>query len=86
MKNFDLVQMLITAFKLVGEQPLVDILQSLYVSNPSMYGAAIALANYGLSEAEIAAAKTTTTIDDSIVAAVKEVIKTSADKNSVVLL
>ena len=86
MKSFDLVQMLITAFKLVGEQPIVDLGQALYTSNPSLYGAVIGIANFGLSEAQIAAAKTTTTVDDSIVVALKEVVKASADKNGVVLL
>jgi len=86
MKNFDLVSMLITAFKLVGKQPIVDVLQSLYTNNPSLYGAAIGVANFGLSEAQIAAAKTTTTIDDNVVAALREVIKASAAKNNVTLL
>lgn len=85
MKNFDVVGLLISAFKLVGQQPLVDLLQTINVKSPKLYKLIIYGADYALSEAQVAATKTATKIDDEVVEALQGVLSASASANGLTL-
>lgn len=83
--KFDVIGLLITALKSVGKEPVVDFLQALHDKNPKLYLAIISVSDYLLSEGQVAATKTATTIDDVIVAALQEILAASATKNGITL-
>lgn len=79
------VDYLISALATVGEQPLVDVLQVIHDKNLKLYRVIIYDVDYALSEGQIAATKTKTTIDDDLVKAAQGILNASATKNGITL-
>lgn len=83
--NFDLIGLLISALKTAGKEPLVTLLQAIYDKNIKQYRAIVFVTDYLLSEGQLAATKTSTNIDDEVVAALQEIVAASATKNGITL-
>lgn len=79
------ISYLITALATVGQKPVVDFLQAIHEKDAKLYLAIIYGADYALSEGQIAATKTATNIDDTLVAAAQEILKASASANGITL-
>lgn len=79
------ISYLITALATVGQEPVVDFLQSIHDKNVKLYRVIIYDADYALSEGQVAATKTATNIDDSLIAAARQILTASATKNGITL-
>ena len=79
------ISYIITALATVGQKPVVDFLQSIHDKDVKLYNAIIYGADYALSEGQVAATKTATNIDDSLVEAAQGILKASATVNGITL-
>lgn len=85
MKNFDFVALLMPILLTVGKEPAVTFLQSIFLKDVKLYKLIIAGLDYALSEGQIAALKTTTTIDDALISVIREIVVSSASSNGITL-
>ena len=84
--NLDLIGgILINALVSAEKAPVLAFLQSIHDKDSDEYKALIFAANYGIKKAKTATDKTTTKLDDEALAAIQDILKSSADANGITL-
>lgn len=86
MFNLDLIGgILINAIVTAEKATVVAFLQSIADKDKDEYKALVYSANYGLKKASAATAKTGTKLDDQAVAAIQDILASSAAQNGITL-
>ena len=84
--NFDLIAgLVLSSLVAAGKPKAIELLQELYTKNVHDYKAAIALLNAGAEHLKSAVEKTATSLDDNALAAVQDILASSATKNGLSL-
>jgi len=84
--NLDLIGgILISAIVSAEKAPVLAFLQSIHDKDADEYKALIFAANYGLKKAKTATDKTGTKLDDQAVAAIQDILSSSASANGITL-
>lgn len=84
--NFDLIAgLVLSSLAAAGKPKALELLQSLHDKNVNDYKAAIFVGNAALAKLKTVTDKSTTTIDDALVADVQDIINSSASANGITL-